>query len=50
LKNYDQRKEALTHHGIESSWITNHLTVTEMIRRILGVTVVDKKDTLEKIA
>ncbi len=50
MENYDQRKEALIHRGIENSWIINHLTVTEMTKEILGTMVVDKKDILERIA
>jgi len=49
LENYDQKEEVLIYHGIESSWITNHPTVTEMTRGTLGIMVVDKKGILEKI-
>jgi len=50
LANHDQKKEVLTHHGIESSWIGSHLTVTEMIKGTLGVMVVNKKGISERTA
>jgi len=50
LENHDQKEEVSTHRGIENSWITNHLTVTEMIKETLGVMVADKKGISEKIA
>jgi len=50
LESHDQREEALTHLGIGSNWIADHLIVTEMIKGILGAMVVDKKGISERIA
>ncbi len=50
MENHDQKEEVLTHLRIENSWITNYLTVTEMIKEILGVMVVSRKGILERIA
>ncbi len=49
MESHNQRGEVSIHREIESSWTTNHLIVTEMIKKTLGVTVADKKDTSERI-
>src|SRR6266498_3390646 len=50
LENHDQRGEVSTHRGIESSWTTNHLTVTEMTKGTLDAMVADKKGISERTA
>src|SRR6266498_1295260 len=50
LGNPDQKGEVLTHRGIENSWITNHLIVTEMTKETLGAMVVGRKGISERIA